>query len=346
MKVEKITLDPIRRCYCAGSMEVDGETALLFASEDPESSCFCYRGRDFTQRETVWQDRGGCMSIIPIPQRKNEFLAVTEFYLKVSPSQAKLVWGKREEGGWKVRDVLSLPFLHRFDLYHKHGITYFIGATIAEDKENKEDWSRPGKIYVGVLPQDPSSGMALTCIQDGCYRNHGYCRGFGPDGICGYFSSDQGVLRVTPPEEPNGTWKIEKLLDAPVGEIALADVDNDGREELMTIEPFHGNTVRIYKQTGNTWNPIYTYPHKIDFAHALVGTTLRGHNCFIGGIRRVDAELFVVGERDGALETVRLDTGGGPANLHVVHQKDRDLILAANHTANEAAIYAVSDFPL
>ena len=27
----------------------------------------------------------------------------------------------------------------------------------------------------------------------------------------------------------------------------LADIDGDGNEEIMTIEPFHGNTIHVYK---------------------------------------------------------------------------------------------------
>lgn len=341
MKIEKIHLDDIRRCYCASSMELDGETALLFASEDPESNCFCYRGEDFGQRELVWNDRGGCMSIIPIPEKRNEFLAVNEFYLKANPSLTKLVWGKREETGWQIRDILHLPYLHRFDIYRKNGVTYFIGATIAAHKENKEDWSTPGSIYVGVLPEDPSQGMELTCIQEGCFRNHGYCRGEGPRGVCGYFTSDGGVLRVTPPEMPGEPWTVEKILSGQVGEIALTDIDHDGEEEMMTIEPFHGDAMKIYKQINGRWEEVYTYPHKIDFAHALVATTLRGVNSFVCGVRREEAELFIVQYREGRFVETILEKGVGPANVHVVCQKDRDLILSANHTGNEAAVYVI-----
>ena len=34
-----------------------------------------------------------------------------------------------------------------------------------------------------------------------------------------------------------------------------------------------------------------------------------------------------------------IEKGVGPANLCVVNEKDRDIIVAANHTANEAAVY-------
>ena len=46
---------------------------------------------------------------------------------------------------------------------------------------------------------------------------------------------------------------------------------------------------------------------------------------------------------DGAYKATVIEKGVGPANLCVVHEKDRDLIVSANHTANEAAVYVVTE---
>ncbi len=45
--------------------------------------------------------------------KEKEFLAVQEFYLKITPSLAKIVWGKYEDGEWKFKDVVSIPYVHR-----------------------------------------------------------------------------------------------------------------------------------------------------------------------------------------------------------------------------------------
>ena len=179
MRFEKTHLDDIVRCYCTSHIVIDGKLYAFFASENPNSECYSYTGEHFENKETVWKDdRGGCMSIIPFKERSGEFLAVNEFYLKISPSASKLVWGKKTEDGWKVKDVFNLPYLHRFDIYHVDGKDYVICATIARDKANKEDWSRPGQIYVGEIPADlENENIVLRQIGDGYYRNHGYSRG-------------------------------------------------------------------------------------------------------------------------------------------------------------------------
>lgn len=343
MKIEKIHLDDITRCYCASHMYINGKLYAFLGSEDPESPCYSYSGDDFRQRELVWDDRGGCMSIIPFEHRTGEFLAVNEFYLKVTPSKSKIVWGKKTATGWQIKDLFSLPYVHRFDIYHVGGVDYGIFATIAKNKEFKEDWSLPGQIYVSRLPEDLNEEIKLELLVDGLYRNHGYCRGTKNGIVCGYFGSDQGLIRVSP--DPNGTgqWTVEKILDGQIGEIALSDINNDGREELMTIEPFHGNSIKVYKEVEGKYVVDYVYPNEVDFAHTLTGKRIRGVNSFVAGVRRVDAELFILQYLNNEYKVTYVDKGQGPANIDVVNFTDYDLIISANHSANEAAIYRITE---
>jgi len=343
MNFEKKHLDDIVRCYCTSHMKIDDQLYTFFASENPTSEAYSYTGKDFNIKEVLWKDdRGGCMSIIPFKNRKGEFLAVNEFYLKVSPSCAKLVHGKKTDNGWEVKDLFNLPYLHRFDIYNVEGKDYVICATIARDKAGKEDWSRPGQIYVGEVPEDlDNNNVVLRQLVDNCYRNHGYSRAEVDGKVYGYFTSDQGVLKVTPPYDGKD-WQVEKILEGQIGEIALSDVDNDGNLELMTIEPFHGNCIKVYHVNNEgKYEPVYTYPNEIDFAHALVGTHLAGKNCFVAGIRRVNCEIFVLTFENGEYKYQIVEEGVGPANLDVVHHDGKEYILAANHTKNEAAIYEV-----
>lgn len=342
MRFEKKKLDDIVRCYCASHMTIGDDLYAFFASENPESECYSYTGDDFSKKETVWNgDRGGCMSIIPFETRKGEFLAVNEFYLKVSPSHAKLVWGKKTEDGWMIKDVFNLPYLHRFDIYHVDGKDYVICATIARDKAFKDDWSRPGQLYVGEIPADlENENVVLRQIGDDYYRNHGCSRGIYDGVVCGYFGSDYGVVRVTPPHDGKD-WEVTRIMEGNISEIAFVDIDGDGLEEMMTIEPFHGNCINVYRLKDGEYVKDYTYPNEIDFAHALVGTTLAGKPCFVAGIRRVNCEIFVLTYEDGQYKVTIVEEGVGPANLDVVHHNGKEYILAANHTKNEAAIYEV-----
>ena len=78
------------------------------------------------------------------------------------------------DGEWKFKDVVSIPYVHRFGIFHANGINYLIAATVATSKKEKNDWSVPGRIYVAELPEDPSKGVELEILVDGLYRNHGF----------------------------------------------------------------------------------------------------------------------------------------------------------------------------
>ena len=342
MKIEKKHLDEMKRCYCASNINFDGENHILLASEDPDIGCNMYYGENFETKEDVWIHPGGCMSIVPIPGKEKEFLAVQEFYLKVSPSLAKIVWGKYEEGTWKFQDLVSLPYVHRFGIFHANGVNYLIAATVATSKKDKNDWSVPGRIYVSELPDDPSQGVELEILVDGLYRNHGFWQTKEDGEDTGYFGSDQGIIRVSAPSKRGGQWKTELIMEGRIGEIATADIDGDGEDEIMTIEEFHGNTINIYKKIEGKYVKVWTYDNEIDFAHALAGAKIAGQNAFVCGVRRKDCELFIVTYEDGEYKVTMVEEGVGPANLCVLNEENRDVIVAANHTANEAAVYFVT----
>lgn len=344
MKITKIHLDDIKRCYCASNIKIKNDNYLILASEDPHVLCAMYSGENFSKKEIIWTDAGGCMSIIPVPEHEGEFLAVQEFYLKVTPSKAKIVWGKRTTNGWLIKDILKLPYIHRFDIYRKNGINYFIGATIATSKQDKNDWSVPGRIYVGVLPDDLNEELKVEILVDGLYRNHGYWHDIDEEGNdVGYFGSDLGIIKITPPSTIDGTWSIEHVMEGNIGEIALVDIDGDGEKEIMTIEPFHGSAIKIYHKNGHKYECVWQYDNEIEFAHALVGCQLRNRSTFVAGVRRKKAELMYVSYQDGKYSANIIEEGVGPANICVVNEDDRDLIVAANHTCNEAAVYVVED---
>lgn len=341
MKVEKIVIDSVKRCYSVQEIKLGDENYFFFASEDPFVGASLYKESNPQEKIECWKEPGGCMSLIPY--QKDKFFAVQDFYLKVSPSLSKLVVGEYKESGLEIKDLLHLPYLHRFDIFHQDDADYLLCATVAESKENKEDWSKAGKIYGAQIPEDLSQGIQLEVLQDGLFRNHGYSRCEEEGRDCGVIASDQGIHRVFPPKKVGEQWEIQKVLDdVQVSEAVFLDIDGDGKKEMMTIEPFHGNQMKIYKLQEGHYVCDYIYPNKIDFAHALVAGTVLGQPTFIAGVRREDAELVLVQKVNGQYCETIVDTQGGPANLKLVHRDNEDYILAANHTQNEAVLYKLS----
>lgn len=347
MNIEKKVLDSIVRCYCVGSVTIDNELYVLMASEEVSGPCYAYHGPNFENKEVVWEQSGGTMSIIEIPDTNGEFLAVQNFFPGFKSEYAKIVWCRRDpQKGWIVRDVLSLPYVHRFDIVKSGSTIWFIGATLCTSKKEREDWSDPGKIYVGTLPADLSQGIKVRPIMDKLLKNHGYCRGTYEGKDACYFTCESGIYALIPPSGDSTDWSVHHILERPISDVAVFDIDGCGTDELITIEPFHGNGFFINKRVGPDYRKVYSYANEINFAHAVWAGLIRGIPTVIGGIRRMDCELFMIQCSDPEnqiFETTVIEEGVGPSNVAVISQPERDLILSANHTKNEAAIYVITD---
>ena len=346
MTIEKKFLAELPRCYAAAGMVVEGENTVLVATEG-EGACLAFSGKDFGRMSRVWDGPGGTMSMVPIPGRQGEFLAIQKFFKLFQWDEAILVWVKPVSGGgFALRQILHLPYIHRFDLFQVGASIYFLGCTLAESKETRDDWSKPGKIHVGELGDDWDHPLELRVLKDGLFRNHGYARSTWKGREAGLVTSDEGAFAVSPPSSRGGEWSVERFMDWPISDIAACDIDGDGELEYATIEPWHGQYFRVYKRSGGAFRRIYEHPEIAEFYHVVVGTKLRGRPVFIGGCRRGSQHLFYLQATSGdplALEAVTIENGVGPSNVAVLHEEDRDIIISANREKGEAALYFVRD---
>lgn len=104
------------------------------------------------------------------------FLATHQFYSPNDSAQAKLVCARRTGTEWQINTIAELPFVHRFDLFQRNGVNYVLACTLKSRHEYKNDWRFPGKLLVGVLPEDPTQPLELNVLKEGMTHNHGYTR--------------------------------------------------------------------------------------------------------------------------------------------------------------------------
>lgn len=343
MHIEKRFLTSMNRCYSTSHIVVDGQTRILVATEG-EGPCLAWAGPGFESPHTVWAGPGGTMSMVPIPGTNGEFLAVQKFFKMFQWEEAKLVHVKPlADGSYQVTDVLHLPYIHRFDLLPVDERLYFIGCTLATTKESREDWSNPGKIFVGEY-RGPGP-LQVSVLKDGLTQNHGYSRLEHDGRVTSLVTSQQGAYELTPPPQPGTAWGMRQLMDWPISDIAAIDIDTDGELEFATIEAFHGSHFRVYKRAGGVFKKVYEHPEVTEFYHVVTGTTLAGKPVFVGGCRRGKQQLFYVHAlRDAplVLQAEIIEEGVGPSNVHVMHEPGRDIIVSANREKAEAALYIVS----
>jgi hypothetical protein len=343
MKFEKRRLATLKSVYSCNSIEVDGQTRILLASE-ADDQCLAWSGPAYDTARVVWNGPGGTMSIVPIPETNGEFLAVQKFYRFWDWEEAKVVHVRPlEDGGYQVTDILRLPYIHRFDLLTVGGRHWFIAGTITTRKDTRDDWSSPGAIWVGEFTG--AGPLSLSRLKDDIIQNHGYSRLVQNGVIRGLVTGREGAFIVTPPQRPGDEWTVEQFMDWPVSDITAIDIDGDGELEFATIEPFHGEYFRMYKKRGGVFEKIFEHPEVTEFYHVVVGARLAGEPVVIGGCRRGRKQLFYVRATQTSplkLEAQVIEEGVGPSNVYVLHEANRDIIVAANRESDEAALYFVT----
>jgi len=289
---------------------------------------------------------GGVMSLVQFSEEPVSVLAIEQSYPIYHFDKSRITLAAAtsdSDAPWNKRVLVELPFLHRISLFHSEMGSYLIAATLAGSKDFQEDWSRPGAVYAGHVPDNSGDDWSLDLVFEGISRNHGMTVAPWQGRQTLFVSGQEGMFALRPGQRFS-QWEINHLLRHDVSDMSVFDLDGDGREEIVTIEPFHGNKAVIYRNPGSVLTKELEF--EMSFGHVVWTGIIRGRRALILGNRSGPKDLRILFFRgDGTLnhETMTLDEGGGPANISVVQGADKDLILAANHVKGEVALYEITD---
>lgn len=346
MKIEKRVISNLTLCYCVTPVVWQGEPHFIVASEK-EYACLLF-DRYGTQVDTVWELPGGTMSAVQVPDVDGAFLATHRFYSPNNAKEASIVLSKYDGKAWEIRTVVELPHVHRFDILTRDGVQYLLACCLKRDYEYKDDWRFPGYTLAGRLEEGwmrrPEGEMvALSVVKDNMLKNHGYSRHMHNGIMTGVVSSEEGVFRFTPPAAGQTQWTIEQLTSEPASDAVFVDFDGCGEEELLTIAPFHGDTMTVYKKGPQGYSHAFVYPEKIPFAHAICGATICGKPSAVVGHRKGNRDLLLVTFERGEYRVTVLDHDVGSANVMHCVVDGKDVLVSANREINEVAYYTLTD---
>lgn len=371
MKIHKKVIAKLNKCYSIAPLTYNGRNYFMVAAEKTDR-CILF-DRSGSEVGTIWEEPGGVMSMVQVPGSNGQFLAVHRFYSPNDSADAEIVVVTPDsEGGWNVRTLAELPHIHRLDIISHNGFQYLLACTLKSGHEYPDDWSKPGKVYAAVLPEDHSGftkehPLPLTVIKDGMRQNHGYYRVSEPESDTAVISAACGVFQFFPPAHPSQPWTIRQLLDTPASDAVLLDLDRDGEKELAVLAPFHGNNISIYKrirdngsdsrisgmnqqsaddkerqpETEGFFVKIYEYKKETAFLHALYGCEVAGRPVLLIGYRQAERNIlmFSYNESSQSYQASLIDENCGPANVFHYQEDGYDVIIAANREIDEIAMY-------
>ncbi|MCT3557319.1 hypothetical protein EFR98_10890 [Lentilactobacillus buchneri] len=334
MKFTKTFSDTLDHCYAIMHLTDDDHDYIIVASEENQP-CYAYDLNDNFKRIIVWPDVGGTMTLVRIPGTMN-FLATQRFYPGFNSAKCRIVKETFNGEGWDQSVVGDFPYVHRFDIIpHGEGL-WFVGCSIANSKKNTDDWTDPGKVWVGDYNDQKEEVENLRALDIRLTKNHGY------KNMGGYslITSADGVYRLDYPTH-DSDWMMTKFSKEETSDIASADINGDGHPEYLAIEGFHGPHIRIYD---DRFESIYYSEPNSPFGHAIWGGSIGDKQYFIFGWRQGSQELELISSKDGEITTQTIDKQVGPSNVTVFSKDNKLYLLSANREHNEIAIYHITDF--
>lgn len=344
MKIEKRIIAKLDMVYTVNKNEINGKTYLMAATEDHGKALLFSPPK--WEVSNIWDSPGGCMNMVPLVKGNGDFIAIQKFFPIFKSEEACIVYVKpidRLNDKWKVKKVLDLPFVHRINVVNNGKTNFLIASTICGGKDNIDDWSKPGAVYICAIPDNPDDEWILKPIIEGISKNHGMhiTKYRGKQTI--YVTGEEGVFKINVPSDLGGSWVYEKIIGSGVSDIYAADIDEDGEDELFTIEPFHGDKIVIYKYIDDKWQSIYN--DEINFGHVIWGGRILNRPCLIVGGRDGIKELsflFQEGVKPLKMKRMIIDKDIGPTSITVLHEREHEMIFSANHGLGEVAMYTIS----
>ncbi len=334
IKFKKIFTDHLDHCYSVMRLK-DSEHDFIVAASEENQPCYAYDLNDNYSRTTVWPNVGGTMTMVQIPGTLN-FLATQRFYPGFNSAKCRIVKEIFNGHSWDQFLVRDFPYIHRFDIIsHKNGF-WFIGCSIANSKKNSDDWTDPGKIFIADYDDLTSSLHNIRALETRIIKNHGYRRV--EKSNYSFITGESGIYKLHYPINENN-WKLEQVSDKETSDIAFADINNDGKDEYLTIEGFHG---RYYRISDNSFQTLYQNSGGSPFGHAIWGGIIGNKYYYIFGYRSDAKKLLLIDEENGKFNEQVIDTNVGPSNVLVFEKNGHLNLLSANREADEVAIYEIT----
>lgn len=345
MRLIKKNSYPLEKCYSIGLIFYHGKNHLVIGAEK-NNKCLLF-DLDGNFKETIWDKPGGTMSIVSIPEGNGSFLATQKFYSPNDSKEAQIVLAEPIiKNNWSITKLAKVPFVHRFDILESDTSRYLFIATIKSDHHYKDDWSHPGQVLVAKLPPKINANTILNIqlLHDNLMRNHGYTRKKNSQGSYGVISCAEGVYEYIPPNSQVNEWKIQKICNDSISDIAFVDFDLDGKEEMLALSPFHGDTVSIYKKEEFFFTPQYTFPKRLEFAHSLWAGLIFGKPFALVGHRKGKSrDLYAVEYKNNTYNFEMLIQDCGSTNILVYENEKKTYLCSTNREINEIAFYAIEE---
>ncbi len=348
-RFEKQVIARLNMPYPLGLLPVDEQQCLVVATED--HGPILLSRPPYVEAQEIVSGPGGCMTLTsPGGGELYAIMGCFVGYQFQAGAIYRIARGSPADSAgataWQCRKIVDLPFAHRMEIIYRGDEQWLVAASIAAGKKDAADWSRAGAVYAAAVPSGPGGAWKPRPILEGIHRNHGWLvTRLG--GRRTLLISGQEGLFAAGLDAGGRDWAFEKIVEQEISEVAVCDLDGDGADELVTIEPFHGTRLRVYRRTGGAWTP--AWESEIAFGHCLLAGMVSGTPSVLVSNRAGSRDLLLFRWDKSARgsvfpepQRIAVDAGVGAANMLVVPHDGGDIIVSTNQVAGEIARYVVA----
>lgn len=276
IRISKTVLPSTDNPYAVGYLSLGGDVWGICASGSRGSSlAFPADAPEKAVRQELHPANWGAQMFCPADE--NSYFAIQGFLPEFQCENSCLVRITKDGEHWRVEHCFAMPFLHKIAVAESGGRKYLLCATLSGPKDFKEDWSRPGAVWVSPIPDDPTAGgWSFSRILYPMTKNHGFCCGLLDGKETFFFSASEGTWAVRAPQTPKSDWWIERLFDFEIGDLSVFE------DIVAAVDGFHGDSFSLYRRTGGR----------------LLTTPLTwGHTAWLGRVGGIP--IAVAGELEG-----------------------------------------------
>jgi len=313
--------------YALGWLTHQGERCVVAATED--HGPVVISRPPFERAEVLVPGPGGCMSLLENPRKPGELFSIMGCFLGYNFHGGAVY---RIAGG-TANKLIDLPFGHRLEIVDRPDGRFLLASNLASTKDSPQDWTRPGSLY--ALPLDTEWKELGTPVLENLNKHHGMFQGTLNGRPTFMVSAQQGVFSL---DLRSPGWAFARVLDHEVSEIALFDLDGDGNDELVTIEPFHGNVLAVYKAVNGHWSR--TWDAELDYGHCVIAGLFQNRPSVLVSSRAGNKDLVWWDFSASVPQKTVVAEGVGTANLLVAKALGEDIILATNQARGELVRYS------
>ena len=240
---------------------------MVFAAE-LDSLCVGV-GLDTLEQEALWEGQGGTMNTFQLNE-KGDFGDPAVLPGLSVPGCLHCQGGETGKS-WKQTKIADLPFLPPQCVVEIEGVPTWCAAFCVRIRKIPKTGPSRAVWWCRKFPAGGGTGF-FTTIVEGIHKNHGIFQGTLDGKNTILVTGQEGIFQLEIPAGLDDPWSYTKLMDQETSDCTVLDVDEDGEDEIIAIEKFHGKRVVVYKRQAGIWKQVYTYP--VEFGHAIWSGTI------------------------------------------------------------------------